>query len=316
MLFSFRLASSPGVHKKLPIILFIFPLSVVFTTWHMLSPFLFFLRWPPVSQSGSLDLPSPPQISCVCSYTPLNFHERLRRPRSQGPSCVICSLIFRLSSAFCFRSQLLFVLKIRTGCLNVDTMDKKKNDEKLQQWAWVLLVNSLNAEANYEWERNQQKNNTGKQNLYHSPVFLENSHRSRCRYDACVNKIKRKVRITTVSEPVRWENRWNWQRRTLCFASPSVSSVILIATLRCDRSSNSKWHLTAQHNIAGFLLLPLTTSVSFPFFLLFLWEFTMQTDTHSGSALPALWNKGLIGWCQAVVPLLSLNQSFQQLLSL
>lgn len=304
MLFSFRLASSPGVHKKLPIILFIFPLSVVFTTWHMLSPFLFFLRWPPVSQSGSLDLPSPPQISCVCSYTPLNFHERLRRPRSQGPSCVICSLIFRLSSAFCFRSQLLFVLKIRTGCLNVDTMDKKKNDEKLQQWAWVLLVNSLNAEANYEWERNQQKNNTGKQNLYHSPVFLENSHRSRCRYDACVNKIKRKVRITTVSEPVRWENRWNWQRDELC---------VLLLPL-CP--ALSKWHLTAQHNIAGFLLLPLTTSVSFPFFLLFLWEFTMQTDTHSGSALPALWNKGLIGWCQAVVPLLSLNQSFQQLLSL
>lgn len=92
----------------------------------------------------------------------------------------------------------------------------KKNDEKLQQWAWVLLVNSLNAEANYEWERNRQKNNTGKQNLYHSPVFLENSHRSRCRYDACVNKIKRKVRITTVSDPVRWENRWNWQRDELC----------------------------------------------------------------------------------------------------
>lgn len=56
------------------------------------------------------------------------------------------------------------------------------------------------------------------------------------------------------------------ERRTLCFASPSVSSGILIATLRCDRSSNSQWHLTAQHTIAGFLLLPLTTSVSFPFF--------------------------------------------------
>lgn len=281
MLFSFRLASSPGVHKKLPIILFIFPLSVVFTTWHMLSPFLFFLRWPPVSQSGSLDLPSPPQISCVCSYTPLNFHERLRRPRSQGPSCVICSLIFRLSSAFCFRSQLLFVLKIRTGCLNVDTMDKKKNDEKLQQWAWVLLVNSLNAEANYEWERNQQKNNTGKQNLYHSPVFLENSHRSRCRYDACVNKIKRKVRITTVLEPVRWENRWNWQRDELCVLLLPLCPplfLLLLWDVTDRRTQSDIWQRNTTLQVSSCCLSP----PLFPFlFFFFSSENLLCRQTHT-----------------------------------
>lgn len=38
------------------------------------------------SQPGSLDLPSPPQISFRYYHTPLNLHERLRRPRVKGPA--------------------------------------------------------------------------------------------------------------------------------------------------------------------------------------------------------------------------------------
>ena len=38
------------------------------------------------SQPGSLDLPSPPQISFRYYHTPLNLHERLRRPGVKGPA--------------------------------------------------------------------------------------------------------------------------------------------------------------------------------------------------------------------------------------
>lgn len=157
------------------------------------------------SQSGSLDLPSPPQISCVCSYTPLNFHERLRRPGSQGPSCLLCSLIFRLSSssAFCFISQLLFVLKIRTVSLNVDKMDKKI-DEKLQQLAWVLLVNSLNAEANYEWERIRQKKTTLENKIF---IILLYFWRTLIDHIADMMRVSIKLNVKCVS--LQFQTQWD-----------------------------------------------------------------------------------------------------------
>lgn len=159
----------------------------------------------------------------------------------------------------------------------------------------------------------------GRKTTLENKIFIILLYFWRTLIDRVADMMRVSIKLNVKCVSLQFQTQWDEKTDEIDRETNSVfcfSSVILIATLRCDRSSNSKWHLTAQHNIAGFLLLPLTTSVSFPFFLLFLWEFTMQTDTHSGSALPALWNKGLIGWCQAVVPLLSLNQSFQQLLSL
>lgn len=39
-----------------------------------------------LSQSGSLDLPSPTQITFHYYHSPLNFHERIRRPEVKGPA--------------------------------------------------------------------------------------------------------------------------------------------------------------------------------------------------------------------------------------
>lgn len=83
--FSCRSISTPGV------LLFVrkarhYSLCVVFSRSHAhalsICSFLV-LTW---SQSGSLDLPSPPQISCHCYHTPLNFHEWLRWPEVKGPA--------------------------------------------------------------------------------------------------------------------------------------------------------------------------------------------------------------------------------------
>ena len=41
------------------------------------------------SQSGSLDLSSAPQKSCLYYHTLLNKDERLKWPKSQGPSCLL-----------------------------------------------------------------------------------------------------------------------------------------------------------------------------------------------------------------------------------
>lgn len=70
-----------------------------------------------------------------------------------------------------------------------------------------------------------------------------------------------------------------------------------------------------QHNAT-----PHASSHFLPSPLSFFWFLSSESlpcrrNTPSRPALPALWNKGLIGWCRAVVTLLSLNQSFQQLLS-
>lgn len=73
-------------------------------------------------------------------------------------------------------------------------------------------------------------------------------------------------------------------------------------------------HSITQH--CRFLLTASFLHLSVLFLLFFfLREFTIPMNTYSCPALPALWNKGLIGWCRAVVTLLSSNQSFRQLLS-
>lgn len=116
--FSCRSISSPGgllcVHKA-----FLFFYSscrhvVPHTLTHTHIPFFYLCVTP--SQSGSLDLPSPLQISCHNYHTPLNVHEQLRWPRSEGPSCLLCSLICRSSSSLCvcLRSQYTHTYR-RTG---------------------------------------------------------------------------------------------------------------------------------------------------------------------------------------------------------
>lgn len=81
---------------------------------------------------------------------------------------------------------------------------------------------------------------------------------------------------------------------------------MLVAFLRCDKSSNLQRRLTVM----------LLVSSQCPFPPLFV--FPSSKDLlcrHSCPALAAMWNKSLIGWCPAVVPPLSLNQSPMQLRS-
>lgn len=70
-------------------------------------------------------------------------------------------------------------------------------------------------------------------------------------------------------------------------ASPSASSIILIATERCDRFSNSQWRPTAQRNTAGFFSLPLFSTFLFCFFYFF-----------SSENLPSRWTHTLVPLCQ------------------
>lgn len=120
----------------------------------------------------------------------------------------------------------------------------------------------------------------------------------------------------------RQKNRWRevMEKHHLAWKVNWVKNVLLL--LCCPpifllplRDVTDPWtHTDIQ--TAGFLSLPHGSFFFLSFLFLFLPSKNLpcrQTHTHTS---PTSWNKGLIGWCWAVVTLPSLNQSFSQLLRL